>query len=112
MITCHYSGGNDALALPRAPPKQAAPKLPPALAAYLATHTLNTDLLARPEAEQLILGLNSGNITLEHVLQQLSNPGLQQRQRDLLLSVLKLRTLAPQHRGLPPPLPPQVNAYC
>jgi translation initiation factor 4E transporter len=92
------------------------PALPPALAQYLASCPLNTDLLARPEAEQLILGINSGNITLDNLLHQLSNPGLQQRQRDLLLSVLKLRTLGPDPRrgaagparSLPPPLAPHL----
>jgi len=103
------SGGMPGLNMPR--PK--APSLPPALANYLATHPLNTELLARPEAEQLLVGLNSGNISVENILQQLSNPALQQRQRDLLLSVLKLKTMggpAPARggAGLPPPLPPHL----
>ena len=67
------SGGMPGLNMPR--PK--APSLPPALANYLATHPLNTELLARPEAEQLLVGLNSGNISVENILQQLSNPALQ-----------------------------------
>ena len=46
-----------------------------------------------PEAEQVIRGLNSGNITVEQLVQQLANPALAQRQRDLILSVLKLRSL-------------------
>lgn len=95
----------------RAPPKvqHKMPPLPPALTAYLANHPLNTELLARPEAEQLILGLNSGTITVENILQQLGNPGLQQRQRDLLLSVLKIRTHGPSGRAGPPNLPPQLS---
>jgi len=104
------SGGVPGLNMPRPKP----PVLPPALANYLATHPLNTELLARPEAEQLLVGLNSGNISVENILQQLSNPALQQRQRDLLLSVLKLKTMgASAHgrggpAGLPPPIPPHL----
>ena len=58
-------------------PRPEIPSLPPALANYLASHPLNTELLARPEAKQLLVGLNSGNITVENILQQLSNPALQ-----------------------------------
>jgi len=98
-------------AMPGIPvPRPKAPSLPPALASYLASHPLNTELLARPEAEQLLVGLNSGNISVENILQQLSNPALQLRQRELLLSVLKLKTLTPGSgragQGLPPSLPP------
>merc|ERR1719187_2891097 len=108
------SGGVPGLGMPR--PK-APPALPPALANYLNTHPLNTELLARPEAEQLLVGLNSGNITIENIMQQLSNPALQvnQRQRDLLLSVLKLKTMGAGPNpgrggsGLPhPPMPPHL----
>jgi len=80
------------------------PPLPPAVMQFLAAHPVNTELLNRPEAEQLMLGLNSGNITLENILQQLSNPALQQRQRDLLLSVLKVKTMGGVGRvGVPVP---------
>ena len=72
---------------------------------YLASVPLNTELLARPEADQLMHGLNSGNITVEHLVHQLSNPGVNHRQRDLLLSVLKVRSLGPR-AGLPQGLPP------
>jgi len=92
-------------------PRPEVPSLPPALANYLASHPLNTELLARPEAKQLLVGLNSGNITVENILQQLSNPALQLRQRDLLLSVLKLKTMTNHGRtgsGLPPPIPPHL----
>ena len=68
---------------------------------YLASVPLNTELLARPEADQLMHGLNSGNITVEHLVHQLNNPGVNHRQRDLLLSVLKVRSLGPR-AGLPP----------
>merc|ERR1719454_1599243 len=86
------------------PKKPALPKssgLPPPLVEYLASVPLNTELLARPEADQLMHGLNSGNITVEHLVHQLNNPGVNHRQRDLLLSVLKVRSLGPR-AGLPP----------
>jgi len=93
--------------------KPAMPKasnLPPPLVEYLASVPLNTELLARPEADQLMQGLNSGNITVDHLLHQLNNPGVNHRQRDLLLSVLKLRSLGPRPgnmpQGHPPPPPP------
>ena len=34
---------------------------------YLASVPLNTELLARPEADQLMHGLNSGNITVSEI---------------------------------------------
>ena len=71
----------------------------------MASVPLNTELLARPEADQLMHGLNSGNITVEHLVHQLNNPGVNHRQRDLLLSVLKVRSLGPR-AGLPQGLPP------
>jgi len=102
----HMMGGH----LQRAP-KKAAPKppaLPPVLAEYLSNTPLNTEVLALPEAEQVIRGLNSGNITVEQLVQQLANPALAQRQRDLILSVLKLRSLGARGQGLPPPMPQQL----
>merc|ERR1719180_694773 len=90
------------------PKKPTLPKssaLPPPLVEYLASVPLNTELLARPEADQLMHGLNSGNITMEHLVHQLNNPGVNHRQRDLLLSVLKVRSLGPR-AGLPQGLPP------
>ena len=42
---------------------------------------------------------------VEHLVHQLNNPGVNHRQRDLLLSVLKLRSLGPR-AGLPHGLPP------
>ena len=52
-------------------------KLPPQLASYLLQHPLNLELLARPEAEQLLVGLQAGTITLDNIVQQLGNPALQ-----------------------------------
>merc|ERR1719319_541069 len=80
----------------------------PVLAESLSNTPLNTEVLALPEAEQVIRGLNSGNITVEQLVQQLANPALAQRQRDLILSVLKLRSLGARGQGLPPPMPQQM----
>ena len=51
--------------------------LSPNLANYLAALPLNMDLLASPEAEELLVGLNSGNNSVENILQRLTNPALQ-----------------------------------
>merc|ERR1719312_722564 len=89
---------------PPRPPKPGHGQLPPGIANFLAGHPLNLELVSRPEGKQLLVGLESGNITVEHLVQQVSNPALQQRQRDVLLSVLKLVTMQRQ-AGLPPPMP-------
>lgn len=91
-------------------------QIPPAVLSFIANHPLNMELISRPEGKQLLMGLESGNINVDHLVQQLNNPALQQRQRDVLLSVLKLVTLqrqggvvAPTSRVSPlmfPPAPP------
>merc|ERR1719278_462704 len=103
-------GGGNPMQRGVPPPKKKPKKpkssgLPPPLVEYLASVPLNTELLARPEADQLMHGVNSGNITVEHLVHQLNNPGVNHRQRDLLLSVLKVRSLGPR-AGLPQGLPP------
>jgi len=75
--------------------------LPPPLMQFLDHYQLNPDVLKRPEAEHLLTCLNNGTYPLENILQQLSNPALQPRQRELILSVLKIRTMS---RNFPPPL--------
>ena len=48
-------------------------------------------------------------LQVDHLLHQLNNPGVNHRQRDLLLSVLKLRSLGPRPGNMPqghPPPPP------
>jgi len=87
-------------------PPPGPPGLPPGIASFLAGHPLNLELVSRPEGKQLLMGLESGNITVEHLVQQVSNPALQQRQRDVLLSVLKLVTMQRQGSLPPPPMPP------
>ena len=58
-------------------PPPGPPVLPPGIASFLAGHPLNLELVSRPEGKQLLMGLESGNITVEHLVQQVSNPALQ-----------------------------------
>ena len=51
--------------------------LPPAVISFLAGHPLNMELISRPEGKQLLMGLESGNINIDHLVQQLNNPALQ-----------------------------------
>ena len=51
--------------------------LPPAVMSFLAGHPLNMELISRPEGKQLLMGLESGNINIDHLVQQLNNPALQ-----------------------------------
>ena len=44
---------------------------------FLAGHPLNMELISRPEGKQLLMGLESGNINIDHLVQQLNNPALQ-----------------------------------
>jgi len=75
--------------------------LPPQLLQFLEHYPLNPEAIKRPEAEHLLTALNNGSFPLTSVIQQLSNPNLQPRQRELILAVLKLKTLAQHH--IPPP---------
>jgi len=83
--------------------------LPPQLLQFLEHYPLNPEAIKRPEADHLLTALNNGSFPLTSVIQQLSNPNLQPRQRELILAVLKLKTLAAQHH-IPPPPPAQVAA--
>jgi hypothetical protein len=44
---------------------------------FLEQYPWNPEVLKRPDAEHLILGLNSGLVSLDNIVQQLSNPNLQ-----------------------------------
>jgi hypothetical protein len=44
---------------------------------FLETYPWNPEVLKRPDAEHLIMGLNSGAFSLETIVHQLSNPALQ-----------------------------------
>ena len=62
---------------PPRPPKHGGGQLPPGIANFLAGHPLNLELVSRPEGKQLLVGLESGNITVDHLVQQVNNPALQ-----------------------------------
>lgn len=54
--------------------------------------TLNQsrELLSRPEAQAILQGMQRGDITSQHLYQQLAaNPAMQSRHRELLLTILK-----------------------
>ena len=66
--------------LPPAPlpaPSPGFPQIPPGIANFLDSHPLNLELVSRPEGKQLLLGLETGNITIENLVQQVTNPTLQ-----------------------------------
>jgi len=65
--------------------------IPPQLLLFLDQYPLNPEILKRPEAETLMMGLNTGTVPLETLVHQLSNPNLNNRQRETFLTVLKLR---------------------
>ncbi|KAF2885441.1 hypothetical protein ILUMI_20721 [Ignelater luminosus] len=51
----------------------------------------NRELLSRPEAQAILQGLKRGDITPQHLYQQLAaNPAMQPRHRELLLTILKM----------------------
>ncbi|KAL1501261.1 hypothetical protein ABEB36_006616 [Hypothenemus hampei] len=49
------------------------------------------ELLTRPEAQAILQGLTRGEITAQHLCQQLANPALQPRHREMLVTILKLQ---------------------
>ena len=78
------------------PPPQQQPvksnnqQVPPAVLSFLAGHPLNMELISRPEGKQLLTGLESGNITIDHLVQQLKNPALQVRLENFCLATFLL----------------------
>lgn len=79
------------------------PQQPPDLPAHGAVITpSDRELLQRPEAQAIVHGLKAGEITVQHLMQQLSNPGLQSRHREILLTILRLHH---QQRQMSSPLP-------
>jgi len=79
------------------------PMIPPQLMQFLEHYQLNPEVLKRQETEHLMNNVNNGNFPLDNLVAQLSNPKLHPQQRDLVLTVLKLKTLQQQQ---PPPPPP------
>ncbi|XP_056637845.1 eukaryotic translation initiation factor 4E transporter-like isoform X2 [Diorhabda sublineata] len=67
------------------------------------------DLLNRPEAQAILQGLKRGEITTQHLYQQLANPALQPRHREMLMTILKIHGnggFGPSPRVLSPVPPP------
>ncbi|CAL1673077.1 unnamed protein product [Lasius platythorax] len=66
------------------------------------------ELLQRPEAQAIIQGLQQGEITRQHLIQQLQNPAMQHRHREVLVNILKMyggttpRTISPHPHPAPP----------
>ncbi|XP_068901201.1 eukaryotic translation initiation factor 4E transporter-like isoform X2 [Tenebrio molitor] len=65
------------------------------------------ELLNRPEAQAILQGLKVGDITPQHLYQQLANPALQPRHREMLVTILKLQGggVGPSPRVLSPVAP-------
>ncbi|KAK2585472.1 hypothetical protein KPH14_010130 [Odynerus spinipes] len=72
------------------------------------TATSGQELLQRPEAQAIIQGLQQGEITKQHLIQQLQNPAMQHRHREVLVNILKMyggttpRAISP-HPSAPTP---------
>jgi len=88
-------GGGAAPPPPRMP---RLPVIPPQLLQFLEHYPLNPEVLKRQETEHLINSINAGTFPLEQLVAQLSNPKLHPQQRDLVLTVLKLKTLQHQQQ--------------
>ncbi|XP_066251931.1 eukaryotic translation initiation factor 4E transporter-like isoform X2 [Euwallacea similis] len=50
------------------------------------------ELLNRPEAQAILQGLKRGEITIQHLYQQIANPALQPRHREMLVTIVKLHS--------------------
>ncbi|KAH1011176.1 hypothetical protein HUJ04_000599 [Dendroctonus ponderosae] len=73
------------------------------------------ELLSRPEAQAILQGLKRGEITIQHLYQQIANPALQPRHRDMLVTILTLHgnsaSYGPSPRVLSPaPVPHHLYA--
>ncbi|KAJ8916524.1 hypothetical protein NQ315_000166 [Exocentrus adspersus] len=77
------------------------------------------ELLNRPEAQAILQGLKRGEITTQHLYQQLANPALQPRHREMLVTILKMQggaaaTPAPGYGPSPrvlSPVPPPHHMF-
>ncbi|XP_069683292.1 eukaryotic translation initiation factor 4E transporter-like isoform X2 [Periplaneta americana] len=73
------------------PPPPSLSPLPPDLQLMVTNAQPSRELLQRPEAQAIIQGLKHGEITSQHLVQQLQNPAMQHRHREVLVSILKLQ---------------------
>ncbi|XP_061933532.1 eukaryotic translation initiation factor 4E transporter isoform X3 [Apis cerana] len=82
--------------------------VPPEMQIMLSNAPTSQELLQRPEAQAIIQGLQQGEITRQHLIQQLQNPAMQHRHREVLVNILKMyggttpRTISP-HPSAPTP---------
>ncbi|XP_031832187.1 uncharacterized protein LOC116426797 isoform X7 [Nomia melanderi] len=82
--------------------------VPPEMQMMLNSVPTSQELLQRPEAQAIIQGLQQGEITRQHLIQQLQNPAIQHRHREVLVNILKMyggttpRTVSP-HPSAPTP---------
>ncbi|XP_050595609.1 eukaryotic translation initiation factor 4E transporter-like isoform X9 [Bombus affinis] len=82
--------------------------VPPEMQMMLSSAPTSQELLQRPEAQAIIQGLQQGEITRQHLIQQLQNPAMQHRHREVLVNILKMyggttpRTISP-HPSAPTP---------
>lgn len=82
--------------------------VPPEMQMMLSNAPTSQELLQRPEAQAIIQGLQQGEITRQHLIQQLQNPAMQHRHREVLVNILKMyggttpRTISP-HPNAPTP---------
>ncbi|XP_012166456.1 eukaryotic translation initiation factor 4E transporter isoform X9 [Bombus terrestris] len=82
--------------------------VPPEMQMMLSNAPTSQELLQRPEAQAIIQGLQQGEITRQHLIQQLQNPAMQHRHREVLVNILKMyggttpRTISP-HPSAPTP---------
>ncbi|KAL0266376.1 UNVERIFIED_CONTAM: hypothetical protein PYX00_008932 [Menopon gallinae] len=107
--------------------------LPTDLQILVANSQPSTELLSRPEAQAILQGLRQGEITPQHLVQQLQDPAMQPRHREVLASILKVHSGSPrpasplmvpsdqaflqqlmlqQQLRIPSPMPPMHNAFC
>ncbi|PNF25668.1 hypothetical protein B7P43_G00632 [Cryptotermes secundus] len=73
------------------PPPPSLSPLPPELQLMITSAQPSRELLQRPEAQAIIQGLKHGEITPQHLVQQLQNSAMQHRHREVLVSILKLQ---------------------
>ncbi|KAF4518888.1 hypothetical protein B566_EDAN015280 [Ephemera danica] len=89
--------------------------LPPEVQMLVNQAQPSRELLQRPEAQNIIKGLKRGELTMQNLVHQLHNTGMQPRHREVLASIVKLQqqqTQQQQQQQLhqPPPLSPRATS--